>query len=72
MFYIRYRKGGMFLNNIVSACACALMFISKPVHSYELLIAGRFLLGLSCGKKDLFFFCLNDLIYSLMKVMDHR
>ncbi len=45
-----YRKGGMFINNIISFIACVLMFISKPVYSYELLIIGRFLIGLSCGK----------------------
>jgi MFS family permease len=39
----------MFLNNIISSIACILMFISKPIHSYEALIVGRFLIGLSCG-----------------------
>ncbi|CAF3967049.1 unnamed protein product [Rotaria magnacalcarata] len=43
------RKGGMLLNNIVSVLSCVLMFISKPVYSYEALIVGRFFLGLSCG-----------------------
>ncbi|CAF4815035.1 unnamed protein product, partial [Rotaria socialis] len=43
------RKGGMLLNNIVSVLACVLMFISKPIYSYEALIVGRFFLGLSCG-----------------------
>ncbi|CAF3833594.1 unnamed protein product [Adineta steineri] len=43
------RKGGMLLNNIISFIACILMFISKPRNSYELLIIGRFLIGLSCG-----------------------
>lgn len=47
---IFYRKGGMLLNNIISAIACILMFISKPVYSYEVLILGRFLIGLSCGE----------------------
>jgi MFS family permease len=46
----------MFLNNIISAIACLLMFISKPVHSYEVLIIGRFLIGLSCGNHILLFF----------------
>ncbi|CAF5089343.1 unnamed protein product, partial [Rotaria socialis] len=32
------RKGGMLLNNIVSVLACVLMFISKPIYSYEALI----------------------------------
>ncbi|CAF0874577.1 unnamed protein product [Adineta steineri] len=43
------RKGGMFYNNIVSFLACILMFMSKPFYSYELLIIGRFFLGLACG-----------------------
>ncbi|CAF0809145.1 unnamed protein product [Rotaria sordida] len=43
------RKGGMYLNNIISSIACILMFLSKPVYSYELLIIGRFLIGLACG-----------------------
>ncbi len=44
-----YRKGGMYVNNIISSTGCILMFISKPVYSYELIIIGRFLIGLSCG-----------------------
>ncbi len=39
----------MLLNNIISSIACILMFISKPIYSYEVLIVGRFLIGLSCG-----------------------
>lgn len=50
------RKGGMFLNNIVSTLAYIFMFISKPVHSYEVLIIGRFFLGLACGTAELSFF----------------
>ena len=48
-FFYYYRKGGLFANNIVSSLACILMFISKPIYSYEVLIVGRFFLGLSCG-----------------------
>ncbi|CAF1297041.1 unnamed protein product [Adineta ricciae] len=43
------RKGGMLLNNIVSTIACILMFISKPLYTYELLIIGRFFIGVACG-----------------------
>lgn len=39
----------MLLNNIVSSVACILMFISKPIYSYEALIIGRFLIGLASG-----------------------
>ncbi len=53
-FFFAYRKGGMFVNNIVSILACILMFISKPAYSYEVLIVGRFFLGLVCGKEDFF------------------
>ena len=44
-----YRKGGMYLNNVVSIIACVFMVLSKPAHSYELLIVGRFFMGLACG-----------------------
>jgi SP family facilitated glucose transporter-like MFS transporter 1 len=43
------RKGGMLANNIVSITASLLMFLSKPTHSYELLLIGRFFIGLACG-----------------------
>ncbi|UJR27405.1 hypothetical protein I4U23_008695 [Adineta vaga] len=43
------RKGGMYLNTVISFIACILMFISKPISSYEVLILGRFFLGLACG-----------------------
>ena len=39
----------MYLNNVVSSLACILMYLSKPVRSYELLIVGRFFIGLACG-----------------------
>ncbi len=39
----------MYVNNVISSLACLLMFISKPVHSYEVLILGRFLIGVACG-----------------------
>lgn len=41
----------MYVNNIISSLACILMFISKPTYSYELLIVGRFLIGLACGNE---------------------
>ncbi len=47
----------MLLNNIISSIACILMFISKPIYSYEVLIVGRFLIGLSCGNHILSFVC---------------
>ncbi len=40
----------MLVNNVISGLACILMFISKPIYSYEVLIIGRFLIGLACGK----------------------
>lgn len=27
------------------------MFLTKPIRSYEVLIIGRFLIGLSCGNR---------------------
>ncbi|KAL4216553.1 Solute carrier 2 [Mactra antiquata] len=43
------RKFGMILNNIVGILACVLMFISRTTDAYELIIVGRFLVGISCG-----------------------
>lgn len=60
----------MFLNTIISFLACALMFISKPIYSYEVLILGRFLLGLACGKNN-FIFSLIILSLNFIKVMGH-
>ncbi len=47
----------MLVNNVVSITACLLMFLSKPTYSYELLLVGRFLIGLACGTND-FILCL--------------
>ena len=43
----------MFANTIISALACVMMFLSKPVYSYELLIIGRFFMGIACGTSSL-------------------
>ncbi|XP_064643222.1 glucose transporter type 1-like isoform X2 [Lineus longissimus] len=43
------RKGTMLLNNVVLVAAVLLMSLSKVAGSYEMLIAGRFIVGVSCG-----------------------
>ena len=53
------RKGGLFLNNVFIFIAAILMGLCKTTHSYEMLIAGRFFVGINSGssvlKKDLNF-----------------
>ena len=44
------RKGGLLVNNIIGIIAATAMAFSKYVTSYELLILGRFLIGVNCGK----------------------
>ena len=44
------RKGGLLINNVVGiAAACAMVF-SRYITSCELLIIGRCLIGVNCGK----------------------
>ena len=38
------------LNNVVGIIGAAAMGCSKYLESYELLIMGRFLIGVNCGK----------------------
>ena len=44
------RKGGLLISNIVGITAAIVMVFSKDVKSYELLIVGRYLIGVNCGK----------------------
>ena len=44
------RKGGLLINNIVGIAAALAMVLSKHITSYELLIVGRCLIGVNCGK----------------------
>ena len=44
------RKGGLLFNNIVGIVAAMAMVFSKYVTSYELLIVGRYLIGVNCGE----------------------
>ena len=48
------RKGGLLINNFVGIAAACAMFFSKNFTSYELLILGRCLIGVNCGKFVLF------------------
>lgn len=45
----------MLLNNILTFIAGAIMASSKPAGHYSLLILGRFLIGVNCGKMKLAF-----------------
>ena len=44
------RKGGLLLNNIVGILGATAMGFSQLAESYELLIMGRYLIGVNCGK----------------------
>ncbi|XP_069727551.1 solute carrier family 2, facilitated glucose transporter member 11-like isoform X2 [Phaenicophaeus curvirostris] len=43
------RKGALLMNNVIAILASILMGISFPTGSFELLIAGRFLIGINSG-----------------------
>lgn len=43
------RKGGLLMNNLIGIVAAMAMVFSKHVTSYELLIIGRYLIGVNCG-----------------------
>ena len=45
-----YRKGGLLLNNVVGILGALAMGASKVSELYELLIMGRYLIGVNCGK----------------------
>ena len=46
-----FRKKAMMLNNILVWIGSALMGLSKVAHSYEMLIVGRFIIGIHAGKR---------------------
>ena len=43
------RKGGLFLNNVFVFIAALLMGLCRTANSYEMLIAGRFFIGVNSG-----------------------
>ena len=45
------RKGGLLLNNVVGILGALAMGASKVSELYELLIMGRYLIGVNCGKQ---------------------
>ena len=48
-FIISPRKTGLLLNNILAAIGAALMLGAKYANSYEMLIAGRLVIGINSG-----------------------
>lgn len=44
------RRGGLLINNVLVFVAAALLGFSKMARSYEMLIVGRFVIGLNSGK----------------------
>ena len=49
LIYSNYRQGGLLLNNILMIIGGVLMLCSKYAGSYEMLIAGRFFIGVNAG-----------------------
>lgn len=43
------RKGGLLLNNVLGIIGGSLMWCAKVAYSYEMLICGRFVIGINCG-----------------------
>lgn len=48
------RKGGLLLNNILGVCGACLMWFAKMSNAYEMIIVGRFIIGINCGKSTTF------------------
>ena len=44
-----FRKGALLRNNLLHFVAAGLMFSSRFAHSYEMIIAGRLLVGICAG-----------------------
>ena len=49
LYSCSYRKGGLLLNNVVGIFGALAMGASKVSELYELLIMGRYLIGVNCG-----------------------
>lgn len=44
-----HRKGGLLFNNVFALIGAALEGLSMMANSYEMLIVGRFVIGINCG-----------------------
>jgi hypothetical protein len=53
------------LNNVVGILGAAAMGCSKYLESYELLIMGRFLIGVNCGEKSspILYVCVEEKLF---------
>ena len=52
-FPVRFRKGGLLMNDVIGILGAALMGFSSMAESYELLIVGRLVIGYNCGESRL-------------------
>ncbi|KAK9885926.1 hypothetical protein WA026_013804 [Henosepilachna vigintioctopunctata] len=43
------RKGGLLLNNVLGVTGACLMWCTKASNYYEILLLGRFIIGVNCG-----------------------
>ena len=55
LFFVFFRKGTLLRNNFITTLAVAVEFSSKYFKSYEVLILGRLLMGISSGINFHFF-----------------
>ena len=43
------RKKSLLLNNVLGILGALFMGLAKPCNSFEMIIVGRFIIGLNCG-----------------------
>lgn len=65
------RKGGLLLNNLLGIAGGCLMWMTMTSRAYEMLIIGRFIIGVHCGEGDLGFSYIEniELSISLSQIM---
>lgn len=50
LFLCHSRKGGLLLNNLLGIAGGIILGVTKSTNFYELLILGRFIIGVNCGE----------------------